>query len=144
MVELYRRLSILVVVYDINHRFRSNSTNFWQNQTFQYKIKIRTQIWVQIWIEIVATIDQTAGIESQKSITSQFEYDLDRNFAGGDRICLAPGIFRLCSEILVILYPRHIEVKLILNTYLFKIISVWRVKMFSNQFYFLCNVLVLN
>ena len=33
---------------------------------------------VQIRIEIVATIDRTPGIESQKSIKSQFEYDLDR------------------------------------------------------------------
>ena len=33
---------------------------------------------VRIRIKIVATIDRTAGIESQKSIKCRFEYDLDR------------------------------------------------------------------
>ena len=32
----------------------------------------------RIRIEIVATIDRTAGIKSQKSIKSRFEYNLER------------------------------------------------------------------
>ena len=38
---------------------------------------------VRIRIKIVATIDQTIGIESKKLIKSQFEFDLERILAQG-------------------------------------------------------------
>ena len=45
---------------------------------FRYKFEVKFEIRVRIWIEIVATIDRTTGIESQKSIKSRFKYNLDR------------------------------------------------------------------
>ena len=41
---------------------------------FEYKIEFGHGF----RIDIVATIDRTVGIESQKSIKNRFEYDLDR------------------------------------------------------------------
>ena len=54
---------------------------------------------VRIRIEIVAMIDRTAEIGSKKSITSQFEYDLNRILAGGlsNRISLLNGALKSYS-----------------------------------------------
>ena len=52
-------------------------------ELFRYKIDFKIEIWIKIWMKIVATLDRTAGIESQKSIKSRFKYDLDRILAGG-------------------------------------------------------------
>ena len=54
-------------IFDINWPFLNNLVRIWL-------------ISVRIRIKIVATIERTAGIESQKSIKSRFKYDLDRIF----------------------------------------------------------------
>ena len=55
---------------------------------------------VQIRIEIVSTIDQTAGIESKKSIKSRFKFNLERISAQGrsNRISLLSS-GAMCSSL---------------------------------------------
>ena len=66
---------------------------------FRYKIEFKVEIWIQIQIQIkiVATIDRTTRIESQKLIKSRFEYYLDQILAGGrsNRISLVSTMLKI-------------------------------------------------
>ena len=86
-VEFDQKLSILVVIFDFCDQILPI---FGKIELFRYKFEDKFKIWVRMQIEIVATIDQTTGIEPQKSIKSQFEYDLDQILAWPrlDRISL--------------------------------------------------------
>ena len=59
-----------------NDDFRLKFVQFLVKSTFfRTVLKFKIEISVRIRIENVATIDQTAGIESQKSVKSGFDHD---------------------------------------------------------------------